>query len=69
MLPTPGSLEGKPVPTVTFHFTEITQDRNINGSVLRAVRGRLTWPQVFIGGKLIGNADALDAYFGAARAA
>jgi glutaredoxin-like protein len=49
-------------------YTEITQDQKINGSVLRAVSGQMTWPQVFIGGKLIGNADAVDAYFGAAKA-
>jgi glutaredoxin-like protein len=57
--------------TLTAHgrqYTEIVQDQKINGSVLRAVSGQSTWPQVFIGGKLIGNADALDAYFGAARA-
>ena len=50
-------------------FTEISQDRKINASVLRAVSGQSSWPQVFIGGKLIGNADAVDAHFGAARAA
>ncbi|RSZ57407.1 glutathione peroxidase [Massilia atriviolacea] len=50
-------------------FTEIVQDRKINSSVLRAVSGQSTWPQVFIGGKLIGNADAVDAYFGAAKPA
>ena len=44
-------------------FTEISQDQRINASVLRAVSGQLTWPQVFIGGKLIGNADAVEAYF------
>jgi glutaredoxin-like protein len=49
-------------------YTEIAQDRKINASVLRAVSGQSTWPQVFIGGKLIGNADALDAHFGAASA-
>jgi glutaredoxin-like protein len=48
-----------------IRFTEITQDQRINASVLRAVTGQMTWPQVFIGGKLIGNADAVDAYFGA----
>ena len=52
-----------------IQYTEITQDQKINGSVLRAVTGQMTWPQVFIGGKLIGNADALDAYFGASKAA
>ncbi|MES2019271.1 MAG: glutathione peroxidase [Pseudomonadota bacterium] len=43
-------------------YTELVQDQKINGSVLRAVSGQMTWPQVFIGGKLIGNADALDAW-------
>ncbi len=45
-----------------LRYSEITQDQRINGSVLRAVSGQSTWPQVFIGGKLIGNADALDEY-------
>ncbi len=44
-------------------YTEISQDQRINSSALRAVSGQSTWPQVFIGGKLIGNADAVDAYF------
>ena len=50
-------------------FSEITQDQKINSSVLRAVSGQSTWPQVFIGGKLIGNADAVDAYFSATETA
>jgi glutaredoxin-like protein len=49
-------------------YSEIVQDQRINSSVLRAVSGQSTWPQVFIGGKLIGNADALDAYFAQAAA-
>ena len=51
-----------------LRFTDISQDQKINASVLRAVSGQSTWPQVFIGGRLIGNADALDAYFGTAAA-
>ena len=43
-------------------YTEILQDQKINSSVIRAVSGQSTWPQVFIGGKLIGNADAVDAW-------
>jgi glutaredoxin-like protein len=50
-------------------FTDISQDQKINTSVLRAVSGEMTWPQVFIGGKLIGNADAVAAHFGADKAA
>jgi glutaredoxin-like protein len=50
-------------------FTEIVQDQKINASVLRAVSGQSTWPQVFIGGKLIGNADALEAHLGNAKPA
>ena len=49
-------------------FTDIEQDQKINGSVLRAVSGATTWPQVFVGGRLIGGADAVDAHFGAAGA-
>ncbi len=45
-------------------FTDISQDKTINTSVLMAVSGQMTWPQVFMGGKLIGNADAVEAYFG-----
>ena len=45
-----------------LQYTEITQDQKINGSVLRAVSGQGTWPQVFIGGRLVGNADALEQY-------
>lgn len=44
-------------------FTDISQDHTINTSVLRAVSGKMTWPQVFMGGKLIGDADAVTAYF------
>ena len=45
-----------------LRYTEISQDQKINTSVLRAVSGRMTWPQVFIGGRLIGGADELDAH-------
>jgi glutathione-dependent peroxiredoxin len=49
-------------------FTEVEQDRKINSSVLRAVSGQSTWPQVFIGGKLIGNADAVETYCASRKA-
>ncbi len=52
-----------------IRYTEISQDQRINSSALRAVSGQSTWPQVFIGGKLIGNADAVDAYFAGQAAA
>jgi glutaredoxin-like protein len=51
-----------------LRYTEISQDQKINTSVLRAVSGRMTWPQVFIGGRLIGGADELDAHLADARA-
>jgi len=47
-------------------FTDISQDQKITTSVLRAVSGQMTWPQVFIGGKLIGDADAVTEHFGPA---
>jgi glutaredoxin-like protein len=51
-----------------IHYTDISQDQKINTGVLRAVTGQMTWPQVFIGGQLVGNADALEAWFDARRA-
>ncbi|MES2740275.1 MAG: glutathione peroxidase [Pseudomonadota bacterium] len=45
-----------------YDYTEITMSQQVNSKALRAVAGQSTWPQVFIGGKLIGNADALDAH-------
>ena len=49
-----------------LRYTEISQDQKINTSVLRAVTGKMTWPQVFIGGRLIGGADELDAHLAGA---
>ena len=43
-------------------YTDISQDQKITTTVLRAVTGRMTWPQVFIGGQLVGGADELLAY-------
>jgi glutaredoxin-like protein len=45
-------------------FTDISQDSKITTSVLRAVSGGTTWPQVFEGGRLIGGADEVVAHFG-----
>jgi glutathione-dependent peroxiredoxin len=44
-------------------YTDIPQDQKITTSVLRAVSGEMTWPQVFIGGTRIGGADAVEAHF------
>jgi len=49
-------------------FTDISQDNKINTKVLMAVSGQMTWPQVFEGGRLIGNADAVEQYFGSRAA-
>lgn len=46
-------------------YEEISFGQHFTSSALRAVSGSSTWPQVFIGGKLIGNADRLGAYFDA----
>jgi glutaredoxin-like protein len=50
-------------------YTDISQDQKINTSVLRAVSGEMTWPQVFIGGKRIGGAEAVEAHFAPASGA
>lgn len=48
-----------------LRYTDISQDQKINTSVLRAVSGRMTWPQVFIGGRLVGGADELESWLAA----
>ncbi|MCF2151142.1 redoxin family protein [Desmonostoc muscorum LEGE 12446] len=46
-------------------YEEITLGKDITTRSLRAVTGATTVPQVFIGGKLIGGSEALEAYFAA----
>jgi glutaredoxin-like protein len=48
-------------------FEEVTLGKNITFSTVRAVSGRGTAPQVFIGGRHIGGADELEAYFDGPR--
>ncbi len=45
-----------------IQFTDVSEDQKITSNVLRAVTGSLTWPQVFVGGRLIGGADDVQAY-------
>src|SRR5487761_2636121 len=52
-----------------YRYDEISLGKHITTSTLRAVSGSGTWPQVFIGGKLIGTADQLEVYFKARKAA
>ncbi len=44
-------------------YEEVLLGKGITSSTLRAVSGRGTTPQVFIGGKHIGSADDLEKYF------
>jgi len=44
-------------------YEEVLLGKGITFSTVRAVSGRGTTPQVFIGGKHIGGADDLEAYF------
>ena len=50
-------------------YDEITLGGNVTSKTLRGVTGAGTWPQVFIGGKLIGTADDVQKYFQQAKAA
>jgi len=51
-------------------YEEVLLGQGITSQSLRAVSGKGTTPQVFIGGKLIGGADELERYFaGGARKA
>ncbi|NNG23598.1 glutathione peroxidase [Telluria aromaticivorans] len=43
-------------------FTDVSEDQKITSNVLRAVTGSLTWPQAFVGGRLIGGADDVQDY-------
>ena len=52
-----------------LRYTDISQSQKINTGVLRAVSGRMTWPQVFIGGRLIGGADELESHLAKRSAA
>jgi len=44
-------------------YEEVLLGKGVTSSTLRAVSGRGTTPQVFIGGKHIGGADELEKYF------
>jgi glutaredoxin-like protein len=44
-------------------YEEVTLGKGITSSTLRAVSGKGTAPQVFIGGRLIGGADELERHF------
>ena len=48
-------------------FEEVTLGKGTTFSTVRAVSGRGTVPQVFIGGKLIGGADEVEKHFAAAQ--
>jgi glutaredoxin-like protein len=44
-------------------FEEVTLGKGITTSALRAVSGKGTAPQVFIGGRLVGGSEELEQYF------
>jgi glutaredoxin-like protein len=46
-------------------YEEVTLGKGITSSTLRAVSGKGTAPQVFIGGKLIGGSEELEQHFAA----
>ena len=50
-----------------FEYIDVPLEHKIRGKVLGAVSGNMTAPQVFINGKLIGGAEALDLAPGAQR--
>ena len=50
-------------------YDEITMGKDVTSTTLRGVTGAGTWPQVFIGGKLIGGANELDAHLAKRKAA
>ena len=49
-------------------YSEVTMSQHLGSEALLAVSGKATWPQVFIGGVLIGDADALTIHLAAHHA-
>ncbi|HEY9102263.1 glutathione peroxidase [Chitinimonas sp.] len=47
-------------------YIDLPLDHKVRGKVLGAISGNMTAPQVFINGRLIGGAEALEAHFAAA---
>ncbi|MFJ1252531.1 glutathione peroxidase [Cupriavidus sp. CuC1] len=45
-----------------FNYIDVPLEHKIRGKVLGALSGDMTAPQIFINGKLIGGADALETY-------
>ncbi|POZ60684.1 glutathione peroxidase [Chromobacterium alticapitis] len=46
-----------------YDFVEVPLDNKVRGKVLGAVSGKMTAPQVFINGQLIGSADEVEKRF------
>jgi glutaredoxin-like protein len=46
-----------------YQYEELVMGKEISFTTLKALSGKDTWPQVFIGGKHIGGSDDLAAYF------
>ena len=46
-----------------YAYEEIVLGRDASITSVRAITGKATAPQVFIGGKYIGGSDDLEAYF------
>ena len=52
-----------------IEFDELVLNRDFTESTIRAVSGKLTVPQVFVNGELIGGSEALEAWLGHSKAA
>lgn len=48
-----------------YEYADVPLDNKIRGKVLGAVSGEMTAPQIFINGRLIGNAEALEKFLAA----
>lgn len=46
-----------------FEYQELVMGKEVSFTALKGLSGNESWPQVFIGGKLIGGSDDLAAYF------
>ena len=48
-------------------FEEVSLGKSITSSAVRAVSGKSTVPQLFIGGKLIGDSEQIEQHYATAQ--
>jgi glutaredoxin len=45
-----------------YQYQELVMGKNVSFTSLKAISGAESWPQIFIGGKHIGDSDHLESF-------